>query len=176
MNRTALWITFTVTSLAGMAAFVHRAQGQSAPPINMVMKSPDVVLRAKLQACNTAADCTHAVVTPRCAIDAVSKVYCDTYEEYNDGGQPLPPGKTGFCEFVIPVGDSRCECFEGDIRYCDLNGWGSCTSTNLAGCGIQMCLKGPQGQDPSSVPPGPVWGPCNPQVAPTPPNSDAGPG
>jgi hypothetical protein len=172
MNRIARWVTFTVACLPAMAAFVNcAAQVTPPPPINTVMKSPDTVVRAKLQACNTAADCTRATVTPRCALDPATDVYCDTSDA---GGQPIPPGKSGFCAFVIPVGYLYCPCFEGDIRYCDLNGWGSCTSSNLGGCGIQMCQKGPMGQDPSAIPPGPEWGQCGPQVAPVAPDAGTG--
>ena len=172
MKRSPFWATLTVASLPAMAAFIQcGAQGSQGllPSINMVVKpSADVVFRAKLQACTTDTDCTRAIVTPRCALNSVTQVHCDITDA---GGQPTPPGK-GICSFAIPVGDSRCNCFEGDIRYCDLNNWNSCTRESPGSCGIQMCTKGPEGLDPSSIPPGPAWGPCQPQVAP--PIADAG--
>jgi hypothetical protein len=174
MKRLPMWFVLTIIGIPVLAVLIQCGSTSMSPtplpPINEVMKTPDALVRSKIQGCNSDTDCTKAAVTPRCALNSSASVYCDT----SDAGVPLPPGKNGLCAFTIPVNDGRCYCYEGDIRYCDLYGLGSCTQKTLGNCGIQMCSKGVWGQDQVPPPPSPLWGPCLPQVPPSPPPTDGG--
>jgi hypothetical protein len=128
-----------------------------ATSVNQTSKAGSALLRSKLQPCRGIGDCLVLDTMPRCA--STGYFWCDASQvQYAPTGQNY----TGICVFSLPpqgpTSTPSCSCFEGDIRYCDMQSPGSCTLVNPAGCGVATCLK----EDDGGIPPGPAWGPCQP--------------
>jgi hypothetical protein len=164
-------LTISVASAGSAVLFAcSNSTSSSSSPCNtstaeLYKVDASTVFRAKLQLCRTGfdGDCTNQYVTPRCASSQYA--WCDSTQ---DAGAPQG---YGICVFELPpqaTPNSTCVCYEGDIRYCDLQGWGSCSQSTRWACGIQMCI---QASDSGTLP-APAWGVCTPQVAPP---IDAGP-
>jgi hypothetical protein len=165
-HRTS-WIPLALVTILAVAPFVQCSRSSTPippPGVNTFPKPAVSVLRAKLYPCSTPSDCDKYWIVPRCGLDSAVYISCNIDA---GGGQPPDPNLPGLCSFSAPTPPATyCQCYEGDIRYCDLNGWNSCKPTSPKGCGIQMCELGPLGQSDASVSPaaGPVpqWGRCLP--------------
>jgi hypothetical protein len=117
-------------------------------PNDTVKADADTVFRAKTLACFTDNECRNFNVTPRCSAPELAR--CDRTQRSS---------KSGICVFQLTGTDTTCNaCYEGDIRYCDLGPWGSCTQANPSACGIQRCSKADNGP----IPPAATWGDCTP--------------
>jgi len=117
-------------------------------PNDTVKPDAETVFRAKTIACFTDTECRNFNITPRCSAPELAR--CDRTQK---------SPRSGICVFQLTGTDTTCNaCYEGDIRYCDLGAWGSCTQATPAGCGIQRCAKADDG----GIPPAAAWGDCVP--------------
>ncbi len=149
--RAALVRASVFAALSAFSLTIYACSGTTTTacaytPDDTPKPDPLTVFRAKSLPCMIDNDCRAATITPRCSAPELAR--CDKSQ---------PSTKKGICVFQLTGTSTTCNtCYEGDIRYCDSDYVGSCTASNMAGCGLQTCAK----DDIGGIPPASTWKSC----------------